>query len=143
MIDFNRLGEGAHPIADRLIEQRKSFAVAGGATAKSAPAPEICSPDRRVVRSPSTRAARQRSQPRNFRGFSCLDYAQQPQNEDQHQDASKTDIHDTLLLWVAAETGSECGAFQALLKRYELCQGMILPVGNAADFLDFFALNRN
>ena len=30
----------------------------------------------------------------------CLDDAKQPQDEDQQQDAAKTDIHDTLLLLV-------------------------------------------
>ena len=49
-----------------------------------------------------------------------LDDAEQPQDQDQHQDAAKTDIHDSLLLFgFAAETMRDAASFQSLRRRQD------------------------
>jgi hypothetical protein len=69
-----------------------------------------------------------------------LDDAEQPENQDQHQDAAKTDIHDTLLLLVLR---LKRGAGPHRSSRFaggKNSDGIILPASKSPDLLDFLRL---
>jgi hypothetical protein len=66
-----------------------------------------------------------------------LDDAEQPQDKDQHQDAAKTDIHDTLLFGFGGETVMSGPSFQSLRPRQDRLTVSFYPSGKCRICLTF------
>lgn len=137
MADRRRQGNGARPIADQLPKRAKAVGLYAGSADFALPA--TLSPVPRIERPFDPPALLQLFYEADFRENrlkASSDYAQKPQDKDQNEQSSETDVHSILPYQLGYQTAGEALTFPSLPLRYNLL-GIILPVRKPPDLLDF------